>query len=239
MRHTTRLFASLFASLLAFTTPAAADGPVVVELYTSQGCSSCPPADAMLHRLVQRPDVIALALHVDYWDYIGWEDIFGKPAHTARQQGYARVAQARSIYTPQMVIAGRDHVVGAKAMEVADLIQAHRATQTGVTIELERTGNRLQINGETQRSLPAGTLVQVVRYIPSQVVNITRGENAGAEFEYTNIVTDWDVAGEWSGAGDLDLSVPVGGTAPVVVIVQQPGAEAAGPGAIMAAAVLR
>lgn len=230
---------SLLASLMTFATPAVADGPVVVELYTSQGCSSCPPADAMLHELSARPDVIALALHVDYWDYIGWKDSFGNAEHTRRQQGYARVAQARSIYTPQMVIAGQDHVVGTKAMEVAELIQAHRARPTGVSITVERAGNRLQISGETQLSLPAGTVVQVVRYIPSRTVDITRGENAGAQFEYSNIVTDWDVAGEWSGAGDLDLSVPVAGSAPVVVIVQQPGAGAVGPGAIMAAAALR
>ena len=230
---------SLFASLLTFATPAAADGPVVVELFTSQGCSSCPPADAMLHRLAERPDVIALALHVDYWDYIGWEDIFGKPEHTRRQQGYARASQARSVYTPQMVIAGQDLVVGSKPMDVADLIQTHRDRATGVKIALQRAGDRLQITGETQRSLPAGTVVQVVRYIPSQSVNITRGENAGEQFEYTNIVIDWDVAAEWSGAGDLDLLVPVSGSAPVVVIVQQPGSGAVGPGAIMAAAALR
>ena len=101
-----RLFAAV-ATSLALSTPAVADGPVVVELYTSQGCSSCPPADAMLHDLAARPDVIALALHVDYWDYIGWVDEFADPAYTRRQKQYAQVAGNPSVYTPQMVIGGR------------------------------------------------------------------------------------------------------------------------------------
>ena len=103
---------------------AAADRPVVVELYTSQGCSSCPPADAILAELADREDVIALAFHVDYWDYIGWKDIFADPANTLRQRNYARVAGARSVYTPQMIVDGQDHVVGTKPMKLAEHIDS-------------------------------------------------------------------------------------------------------------------
>src|SRR6056297_1329329 len=96
------------AALASFTAPALADDPVVVELFTSQGCSSCPPADAMLGELAERDDVIPLALHVDYWDYIGWADIFADPAYTRRQKGYAHATGQRMVYTPQMVIDGQD-----------------------------------------------------------------------------------------------------------------------------------
>mgnify|MGYP000117870517 CR=1 FL=1 len=209
------------------------DIPVVVELYTSQGCSSCPPADEMLHDLAARPDVIALALHVDYWDYIGWADIFADPAYTLRQQNYARVAGASSIYTPQMVIGGQDHVVGAKPMDVMNHIQTHANSPTGTRISLQRSGNRLQISGETSRPLRSGTIVQLVRYSPQETVDIRRGENAGRSISYANIVTQWSNLGEWSGRGGLDLSVDISGTSPIVVIVQEPG-----PGAIMATAQL-
>lgn len=225
---------SLLASCLTFATPAVADGPVVVELYTSQGCSSCPPADAILHDLAARSDVIALAMHVDYWDYIGWADSFADPANTRRQQNYARVAGASSIYTPQMVIAGQDHVIGTKPMDVATLIQRHNAAGTGTQIALQRSGNRLHITGQTARALRGGTVVQVIRYSPLETVDVRRGENAGRTLSYSNIVTEWSVAGEWSGSGALNMTVNISGNAPVVVIVQEPG-----PGAVMASAVLR
>lgn len=229
-----RLIHAATAALIAFATPTVADGPVVVELYTSQGCSSCPPADEMLHDLARRSDVIALALHVDYWDYIGWADSFADPAHTQRQQNYARVAGAGTIYTPQMIIGGEDHVIGTKPMDVADAIQSHRNNPTGVSVSLRRSGNRVTIKGETLRSLPNGTVVQLVRFNPQQTVDIRRGENAGRQLSYANIVISWDVVGEWSGRGDLDMTVTAAGAAPVVVIVQEPG-----PGSVMAAAILR
>jgi len=228
-----RRFFALFASLATFAAPAMAEGPVVIELYTSQGCSSCPPADAMLHDLSKRSDVIPLALHVDYWDYIGWADSFADPSHTRRQQAYAHVAGASTIYTPQMIIGGEDHVIGAKPMEVADAIQAQRSA-TGVRVAVERSGNRLQITGQTSRALPRGTVVQVVRFTPEAVVDVRRGENAGRQLTYSNIVTDWRSVGEWTGQGPLNLSATVRGASPLVVIVQE-----AGPGAVLATAVLR
>jgi len=98
--------------------------PVVVELFTSQGCSSCPPADAFLNDLSRRDDVIALSLHVDYWDYIGWEDPFATPESTNRQRRYAPVLVERSVYTPQMVIDGAAHEVGSKRKAVTRLINS-------------------------------------------------------------------------------------------------------------------
>lgn len=234
MRHTFAATLSALATCLTMVSPAVADGPTVVELYTSQGCSSCPPADEILHDLAGQSDVIALALHVDYWDYIGWADIFADPAHTRRQQSYARVAGASSIYTPQMVIGGADHVIGTKPMDVANLIRTHSASQTGTRISLQRSGNQLQISGQTARALRNGTVVQVIRYSPEETVDVRRGENAGRSLTYSNIVTHWSAVGEWSGSGDLNMNVTISGNSPVVVIVQEPG-----PGAVMASAILR
>src|SRR6056297_1175836 len=121
-------FSVFLAALVVMVSSAMAqERPVVVELFTSQGCSSCPPADAYLHKLAAREDVIALALHVDYWDYIGWKDSFGKAAWSDRQHGYAKAAGRGMVYTPQMIINGTDHVVGNRPKDVEYLIDRHSA----------------------------------------------------------------------------------------------------------------
>src|SRR5690606_23996855 len=104
----------------------AADRPVVVELFTSQGCSSCPPADRFLGELAARPGVIALGLHVDYWDYIGWKDPYARRAHTERQRDYSRTLNQRYVYTPQMVINGAFQAIGSDRAAVDGLIEEAR-----------------------------------------------------------------------------------------------------------------
>ena len=188
-------FTGLWLAVLAGVV-AAETRPVVVELYTSQGCSSCPPADALLHKLAKRDDVIALALHVDYWDYIGWKDAFASPQNTARQKNFARVAGRRSVYTPQMIIAGQDHVVGSHPMDVADLIRLHAARDQDVDLQLSRSGETLAIRVES-RGRVGKAVVQLVRYDPAAKVKITRGENAGKTLTYSNIVTEWRELGNW------------------------------------------
>ncbi|KIC17553.1 DUF1223 domain-containing protein [Leisingera sp. ANG-Vp] len=196
--------------------------PVVVELYTSQGCSSCPPADALLHKLAAREDVLPLALHVDYWDYIGWKDEFARPSHTQRQKGYAHVGGRRMIYTPQMIIMGQDDVVGADAMEVADAIAKHKDQPRPVSLEVERRGEELVIRLQPRVQMPDGKLVvQLVRYTPERTVSIKRGELAGRTLSYSNVVEDWAVAAEWDGAGDLEVSVAAPGDLPAAVLVQE------------------
>ena len=207
--------------------------PVVVELYTSQGCSSCPPADALLSELAGRDDVIPLALHVDYWDYIGWADSFADSDHTRRQKAYARAAGERTIYTPQMIVGGKDHVVGARPMHLADLIQSHAAQQDEVDLTLAREGDRLRIAARAERPVDGPLTVQVVRYDPEETVEIGRGENAGHTFTYSNVVTSWQVIGAWDGTGRFEVEMPVTGDEPVVVIVQERG-----PGRVLAAARL-
>lgn len=209
--------------------------PVVVELFTSQGCSSCPPADALLAELASREDVIALALHVDYWDYIGWKDSFADPAFTRRQKAYAHAAGARTIYTPQMVVQGQEHLVGLRAMELADLIRAHGTQPAPIRISLERVGRSLRIRAEAPAS-PFGRdlVVQLVRYTPEEVVEIAHGENAGRRINYANIVTSWQALGEWDGSAPLAMEARADDNSPAVVILQEEG-----PGEIVAAARLR
>jgi len=227
---------ALLTSLAVSAGPVFAEGPVVVELFTSQGCSSCPPADEILHGLAERDDVIPLALHVDYWDYIGWVDEFADPEHTVRQQNYVRVAGGNSIYTPQMIIGGQDHLIGARAMaeEISATVSDHRARPTGVQVSLERNGDQLAISGTTEQPIANNASVQVVRFSPLKTVDIRRGENAGRELSYANVVTEWTTVGEWSGNDDLQLDVSVAGDDPFVVIIQEQG-----PGAVLATAVLR
>jgi len=210
------------------------DNPVVLELYTSQGCSSCPPADAALRELAARDDVIALALHVDYWDYLGWTDEFADPAFTKRQKAYARAAGKNMVYTPQMVIAGVDHVIGNKPGEVAELIRKHRAEDSGIALTISRQSGKVTIRGQASAPSEKPMLVQLVRYHDGQTVAIKRGENAGRKIAYSNIVTRWQVLERWDGRWPLSISADAPGDEAVVVIVQS-----AGHGPVLAAARLR
>ncbi|KQB98302.1 hypothetical protein AL073_05345 [Loktanella sp. 1ANDIMAR09] len=222
---------SVFGFLHA-TQVAAQDGPVVVELYTSQGCSSCPPADEMLRDLAKRDDVIALALHVDYWDYIGWKDIFANPAFTARQHAYARAANATSVYTPQMIISGVEQVVGSRPMQVMDALLVQKEAGNLFDVTLTRRDGAVLITAEPGQG--GNYAVQLVRYLPEKTVDIRRGENAGRNLTYANIVTSWDVVAEWDGRSPLALEADAEGDNPIVVILQQ-----STDGPIVGAAVLR
>ena len=222
--------------LLVSAAGAVAADPVVVEFYTSQGCSSCPPADAYFATLTQDPAVLPLALHVDYWDYIGWEDRFASPAHTARQKAYARAVQSRTIYTPQMIVDGVARVEGNDPQAVAQAITEAMARPAEITLTLNRQGEALQVRAAGQAgALPMvpPMVVQLVRVEPEQTVEIARGENAGRTVTYRNIVTSWEPVAEWAGDVPLDLTLPMVGAGPVVVILQQQG-----PAEIVAAAEL-
>ena len=229
-----RLAAAAAALVLSLTSAPvhAADPIVVVELYTSQGCSSCPPADKLLGELAGRRDVLPLALHVDYWDYIGWADNFANPAYTKRQRAYARVAGSRSIYTPQMIIGGKDHVIGYKPMAVADAIQANR-NAAPIEIGMIRSGGSIVISAQPQGRLPSDMQVQLVRYSPRQSVAIKRGENAGKTIKYHNIVLDWSVVGKWDGRAPFMAEVNASAEGKYAVIIQRRG-----PGPVVAEARL-
>ncbi|WP_323784735.1 DUF1223 domain-containing protein [Thalassovita sp.] len=231
-----RRFVNWFtAALIALSSPVLADDhPVVVELFTSQGCSSCPAADAYLATLAEREDVIALALHVDYWDYIGWKDAFADPRFTKRQKAYAIAANRHSVYTPQMIVNGVEHVVGNHPVDVAALISKHAKVRNPISIGLKQQGNVLSISASSDRAMPMPVIVQLVRYLPEREVDIRAGENAGRKMIYNNIVTEWRRLGDWDTSAPFNLQTQVQGDEPVVVIMQAPG-----PGPIIASARLR
>lgn len=221
--------------MLAASGLARADGPVVVELFTSQGCSSCPPADALLGEIAARDDVIALALHVDYWDYIGWADTFATPEYTQRQHVYAHVAHSTVVYTPQMVIGGQDHVIGFRPMHVADLIAAHAARPYPVAVSVTSEGAGFVVQAEVEGTVPRGAMtVQLVGYSPIEPVDIRRGENSGRTIEYHNVVTSWQIVDEWNGRQTFQTRITPQDNTPYAVIVQ-----AAGQGPVLGAAFLR
>lgn len=226
---------ALLAATLGLAQPVSAqDNPVVVELYTSQGCSSCPPADKILHELADRDDVIALALHVDYWDYIGWKDKFADPSHAERQRAYARQGQRRSIYTPEMIVQGESDIVGAKPMKLSEAIAMHARRAPTVALELARSGDTVTVRAKMLAGADGPMTVHMLRYTPMQTTMIKRGENAGKTLKYANVVADWEVLGQWDGASPLAINAPAAGDLPTVVIIQSGKA-----GPIQAAARLR
>jgi len=228
-----RLLSLISAAWMAVAGMAQAEDVVVVELFTSQGCSSCPPADKILGELAERDDVIALAMHVDYWDYLGWKDEFASPEHTKRQRAYARAKGERTIYTPQMVIGGTDHVVGSRAMKVSSAIRKHEKRKLPVAVQLTRQGDRVAIRANARGNVP-DMVVQLVTYTPEATVKIRRGENAGRTITYHNVVQQLVPLGTWNGQGEYTSTARVAPGTPVVVMVQARGA-----GPIMGASHLK
>lgn len=219
--------------VLALGAPAlAADRPVVVELFTSQSCSSCPPAEAVLGGLAAtRPDLLPLAFHVTYWDRLGWKDRYSLPAATARQRGYAAGFGADSVYTPQLVVDGARHVVGSDRRAVAAAIaaaEAERAAAPSVALAVRRTADGLAI--EVGGGAGTGRL-WLVGFDAEQVTAVASGENAGRTLRQANVVRALEAAGTWDGTpARMAAARPAGERA--AVLLQAPG------GRILAAAVL-
>lgn len=217
----TRLFHAALVCLFTTMPAWAQTSPVVVELFTSQGCSSCPPADEMMGVLAERDDVIALSLHVDYWDYIGWKDEFAVPANAKRQRGYAMAAGRKSVYTPEMIVNGESDIVGAKPMKLATLIDRHKSKPAQVTLSLVRHGDQVEISAQPLSDDLAPMEVQLLRYQPARRAKITRGENAGRTVHYVNVTQDWRVVTKWNGRKDLTLRTAAPEDLPVVVLIQK------------------
>ncbi|SFI86091.1 DUF1223 domain-containing protein [Albimonas pacifica] len=209
--------------------PAPAEEPpaplTVVELFTSQGCSSCPPADELLAELAARPDVLALSLHVDYWDYLGWKDAFAMPAFTKRQVAYGEAAGARSVYTPQIIVQGDARMVGSHRDKVlaavADAAEAPRVA----AISIREAGEGLEVRVRPLvAGAPGGVLWFVTFHTPAPIL-IPKGENAGREVQYRNVARSWMKLGRWDGTQEAVYAAPApSGEAPeagVAVILQQ------------------
>ena len=198
--------------------------PVVVELYTSQGCSSCPPADALLTELARRPGVVALSLHVDYWDYIGWRDPYGSPMNTERQRRYADTLGLPYVYTPQMIIDGQANVVGSNRDEVLDLIERALARGKPLAIEILTDGGG-KVVIPAGHAPATGATVWLAVYDREHATPIKRGENAGRTIRNSNVVRMFERLGTWTGER-LEVPLDLAGAAArgrfgCAVIVQQ------------------
>ncbi len=196
---------------------------VVVELFTSQGCNTCPPADAFLGELVAHPNVIPLSLHVDYWDYIGWKDPFALPGNTQRQRSYSKRLSLRYVYTPQIVIDGAKDVVGTRREKVLQSIDAALRRPPAVSVTFDREGGQVLI-GEGHAP-EGGATVWLAVYDREQTTEIPRGENAGKRLTYHHVVREFKELGSWTGqpmtlALDLDAA-QAQGRGGCAIIVQQ------------------
>lgn len=207
--------AGLAVTATATTLPAAAEGPspTVVELFTSQGCSSCPPADAALASLRDHPDILTLTWAVDYWDRLGWQDTFAEPNNAVRQTAYNKRLGRGGVYTPQMVFDGVDECVGSDRTHIRDLLEKLKAgQQTHISVTLKADGDNLTVD------LPATDIgeeiaVRLVWYLSDATVEIGDGENAGRTLHYTNVVRGSDIIADWTGdARRLKLDIAAGRT---------------------------
>jgi hypothetical protein len=195
-----RRFVSLgFVLLLLSQSPLAAqDRLTVVELFTSQGCSSCPPADAFLGELAKRPDVLALSEHVDYWDYLGWKDPFASSENTQRQRAYARRLGLSYVYTPQMVVQGMGQIAGADRDGVLALV-ARAKDLPLVPVDVDRTGEGAMVARLGSATLPAAVDVLLVRFDPQHSTTVARGENGGRQVQNYNVVRAFTLLAMWNG----------------------------------------
>jgi hypothetical protein len=205
----------------------------VIELFTSQGCSSCPPADRLLQVLSQRPDIIALSFPVAYWDYLGWKDTLASPENAERQRGYAAAQGDGQVYTPEIVVNGLKSCVGSDLDAIESAIKSTAVILRNDTVRLavKRESGQLVIEAGAapQESHIKKGKVWIASVQRSSAVPIGRGENAGRVVTYTNVVRELHAAGEWQGAAASyavpDSSLPKGGDIYVVFLQ----AEALGP----------
>jgi hypothetical protein len=212
----------------------------VIELFTSQGCSSCPAADKLLSELKDDPNLITLSLPIDYWDYLGWKDTLATPGHTARQKAYSRMRGDREVYTPQVVINGVAQALGSNREDIEKAMAESRqaAQPLSVPVELAQAENRITVKLPSKPGSEAGEvwLCPVTGAVP---VGIGRGENRGRTIIYTNVVRRWIKLGAWTGKSE-SFSVPVdtiksSGGDSVAVILQSGSADK--PGKVLGASI--
>ncbi len=231
----------VIAGFIAATTwqSAQAQPSKVVELFTSQGCSSCPPADRLAEKLVSEDNnVLTVLMPVDYWDYLGWKDTLASPVHSQRQRAYAARRGDRSVYTPQMVVNGEEHVVGSRERDVRAALSRTDPFTAAVDLKI----SDMVVEAEVDGSLPGGATMATVYFLRIQdeaTVDIGRGENAGRKIRYVNVVRNLQPIGMWSGGAETfrmpKSKLMLKGDARCAVLIQIEGEE--GPGRIIGAAV--
>ena len=194
--------------LLQWTVATAKAQPVFAELFTSQGCSSCPEADRLWSQLQKRDDVVALSFSIDYWDYIGWKDTLARHENTLRQQAYAKAMPSRQVYTPQVIVDGVEDVVGNERGKLLSAIDARIAVSKGkrLPVSLSQSGNAVHVRVGGAQGFSLAT-VWIAHTTSVKSVKITRGENIGRTMTYTNVVRDFSSAAAWNGQ-ELSFQVP-------------------------------
>ncbi|MBY0532321.1 MAG: DUF1223 domain-containing protein [Xanthobacteraceae bacterium] len=221
---------ALFAVIaVSAPSPALAGGKSVIELFTSQGCNSCPPADKLLGKLTQNPNLIPLTLAVDYWDYLGWKDTLALAEHAKRQRHYAKVRGDMNVYTPQAIVNGVKYAVGSDANEISSALRNHPTNEPEIPLAVKRDGENISVDVGPGQGKATVWMLSVAGKVE---VKIAKGENKGETITYFNVVRAWRNLGAWSGARIM-TSVPVAellnkGADSVVVLVQngdekQPG----------------
>lgn len=195
----------------------AEDGVILVELFTSQGCSSCPPADRNLAELKDVDGVLPLSLHVDYWDYLGWRDTFGRRKHTERQFAYRDLMGARVVYTPQMIVHGMRDVPGFRANEIKRAITEIAAQKRRASIAISEDSGILRASvSAPDENVPC--TIYVATFTSEATVDIERGENRGRSITYHNIVDELMVVGPWRGGAGQEIELPRPGKGEGIVV---------------------
>ncbi len=221
---------------------AQAEPRAVVELFTSQGCSSCPPADKIIGELARDPSVIALSMPIDYWDYLGWKDTLADSRFSARQKAYSAMRGDREVYTPQVIVNGVAHVIGSDLGKIETAIADTRKTDAvmSVPVSMSISGKQVNVSVAASRRGPGVAHGEVWICSVSKAVPITigRGENRGRELTYYNVVRSWLKVGDWSGSA-ANWTVPLenitrDGVDAAVVYVQNGDRDK--PGAMLGAA---
>jgi hypothetical protein len=199
-------------AIVAIIRPAHADPRAVVELFTSQGCSSCPPADKIIGELAKDPSVIALSLPIDYWDYLGWKDTLADSRFSARQKAYSQMRGDRDVYTPQAIINGEVHVVGSDRAGIEDAILDTTKSDDVMSVPVSMTLSGRQLNVSVAASHPGSSanhgeiwICAISKAVP---ILIGRGENRGHEVTYHNVVRNLLKVGDWNGTAQ-NWSVPL------------------------------
>jgi hypothetical protein len=223
-------------AVVAVIRPAHADPRAVVELFTSQGCSSCPPADKIIGELAKDPSIIALSMPIDYWDYLGWKDTLADSRFTARQKAYSKVRGDREVYTPQAVINGETHVIGSDRASIETAIGATNKTDgvMSVPVTMTQAGKQITVSVAANKSHAASHgevwLCAISKAVP---ISVGRGENRGRELTYYNVVRSLVKVGDWSGKPEswtvsLD-SVAHDGVDGAAVLIQDGNRDKPGP----------
>ncbi|HEV7878672.1 DUF1223 domain-containing protein [Bradyrhizobium sp.] len=224
-------------TIVAIASPAHAEPRAVVELFTSQGCSSCPAADRVLGELAKDPNVIALSLPIDYWDYLGWKDTLADSRFSARQKAYSQMRGDRDVYTPQVVVNGSAHVIGSDRAKIEGAMDVTKKADGVMSVPVSMTLSGKQINVSVAASNKGPSArhgeVWICSVSKSVPIKIGRGENRGKEITYYNVVRNLLKVGDWNGnAGSWTVpleNISREGVDAAVVFVQNGSRENPGP----------